>query len=172
LDRGLDYFNLVLRNIDINDMNDLKFCVNAWLKGYNASKVCEQIPHHIYNHYQRKIILYLLSHKHTKILCSKTDPLHKGGFINYEVVDGIYCLHYIYIIKSYKQFGLGEQLLQASGWGGSGVYSHTTWVMGKFGSKFNLFYNPYILMEVINDNDTKVQDVCHSSYEGEDGEVL
>jgi GNAT superfamily N-acetyltransferase len=137
--------NPLIRLRDANE-TDIDFIFNSWLKSFRDSAFALKIQSPIYFAEQHKVIERLVKHSRVVIACNDSDPSQIFGWICADILQGIFCLHYVYVKHSFRRLGIGKVLLNAFEHEGAGVYTHKTRAMDAFGEKFNLVYHPYILL--------------------------
>lgn len=125
--------------------DDIGFIFNSWLKSYRASSVNRDIINATFFTEHHKVLERILKHAQVIIACSNEDPMHIYGWICAEYIDGIFCLHYIYIKHSFRKMGVGRLLFNAFEHSdAAGIYTHHTQPMRYLGERLNLMYHPYI----------------------------
>jgi GNAT superfamily N-acetyltransferase len=140
---------LPVRVRSIND-NDIGFVFNAWLKSYRDSKFAKHIPSMMYFTSHHKVIEKLLLKANTLLVCNDDDPTQIYGFLNYEIVDGIFVIHYVYVKHSFRKFGLASMLLDTAGYKKdvAALYTHINDTSVKLGFKKNILFNPYLIFDL------------------------
>jgi hypothetical protein len=119
---------------------------SSWLKSYRNSMFVKNIPSTIYFSEQHKLIQKCIKNGKTIVAVSPEDTEQIIGWINFQVVDGIYCLHYAYVKQLYRGCGVLAALLAESGHtGNAGCYTHDTLLGSRILNRKNLVYHPYIL---------------------------
>ena len=92
----------------------------------------------------------LLARAETTVICLRSEPWLLMGFAIVERTEGHLILHYVYVKKLYRQFGLASRLLlELAGERRSIVATHRTWGWDCLAHvfrrrKFTLSYNPYL----------------------------
>lgn len=132
------------------DEKDISFIFNSWLKSYRSSYFAKSISNTIYFEGHHKIIEKLAKTSEIIVACNPQDPEQIFGYICAEKIDGIFCLHYIYVKQSFRRLGIGKLLLnsferdkeQAS------VFTHHTKIAERLAAKYNMVYHPYLLINV------------------------
>lgn len=133
---------------------DISFIFNSWLKSYRTSYFAKSIGNTIYFSEHHKVIEKLAKTSEVLVACNSEDPDQIYGYMCAEKIDGIFCLHYVYIKQPFRRLGVGKLLLssfdrdseQAS------VYTHHTKLAEKLAAKYNMIYHPYLLINVEADN--------------------
>lgn len=134
------------------DQEDVGFIFNSWLKSYRQSPATTGIPSQIYFGEQHKLVERLLKDSTVVVACSDEDETQLYGYICATRVEGILCVHYIYIKHTFRSLGIGKMLLNAFEHDPSAasVYTHSTRIAAKLATKYNLIYHPYLLMNFDN----------------------
>ncbi len=131
---------------------DVGFIFNSWLKSFRSSNFCKYVDNSIYFQGHHTVVEKLLKRSTTKIACDPAKPEEIYGYITYETIDGIFCLHYAYVKHTFRNLGIFKSLLAASGFtsDSAGIHSHSTNVCANWGAKFKLIYHPYVLINHLN----------------------
>lgn len=129
---------------------DVGFIFNSWLKSFKYSLFARNITNTIYFAEHHKLIERLLKSNETIIACDDNDPSQIFGFISAGYVDGILCVHYIYVKQTFRNLGIGKTLLNAFNHSAeaASVYTHHTRMAEKLAAKYNLVYHPYLLINL------------------------
>ncbi len=132
------------------DQSDVSFIFSSWLKSFQLGAMTRFVERTIYFNEQHKLIERLLQSSTVLVACDPDDPGQIYGYLCYEQIEGIMCVHYTYTKQPFRALGVAKQLLEKSGYdwqNSSGVYTHHTRLGGNLSSyKYNLVYHPYILI--------------------------
>lgn len=147
--------------------DDVPFLFSSWLKSYKYSLWAKNITNTIYFAEHHKVIERLLKNYNVIIACNNDDPTQIFGFICAGKVDGIFCLHYIYVKHSFRNLGIGKQLLNAFQHDAStaAVYTHHTRIAERLAPKYNFVYHPYLLINLPEEEQPQIE-----TQEIEDGD--
>jgi hypothetical protein len=140
--KNLDGLPLALREME---NQDISFVFNSWMTSYRGSKNLMSVAQPFYFNGQHKLIERLLMHSKSLLLVDKDNPSSIYSYIVYEIIDGIFVMHYAYTKQTFRKLGLFRRLLTAAGFQNTGLYTHESKVARYVGDKLNLFYNPYLL---------------------------
>ena len=126
---------------------DKPFLFNSWLKSFRQGTLAANVDNSIYYTNHHKLVEKILSKSKTIICCNSDDPSIIYGYVTYQIVDGQFVLHYLYIKNIYRKLGLGRKLLAETkhDFNVLGCYTHQTSVGVAKEEKYNLVYHPYIL---------------------------
>jgi hypothetical protein len=127
---------------------DSNFIYNSWLKSFRNGTMTKNVPNAIYFTNHHKIIDKLLRTAKTIVCCNTEDPSIIYGFINYEIVDDQFVLHYVYVKHTYRKLGIAKNLLAQTGHSFEklGCYTHQTQFMIAQEESLKLVYHPYLLI--------------------------
>lgn len=130
------------------NQEDVPFIFSSWLKSYKYAPWCRNLTNTVYYAEHHKVIERLLKTNDVIIACNPEDPSQIYGFVCAGTVDGIFCLHYMYVKQSFRGLGIGKTLLNAFQHDPStaAVYTHHTRIAEKQAAKYNFVYHPYILI--------------------------
>lgn len=128
---------------------DISFIFNSWLKSFRNSYFCKGIVNTIYFTEQHKVIEGILRTSTAIVACNPEDPSQLYGWVCAEKIDGVFCLHYLYVKHSFRSLGLARLLINTFDHDASqaGIYTHATRASEDLGRKFNLIYHPYVLFK-------------------------
>lgn len=146
-----------IRNIE---QSDVPFMFNAWLRSFRSGRFANKVDNSIYFAEQHKVIEKLVSRCTLSVACNPEEPGLIYGFIAHEMVEGIFVLHYIYVKHTFRNLGIGKELLDSTGhdFSSAGCASHMTFISEKLQAKYNLVYHPYILVNYWTQKDIEVSD--------------
>lgn len=127
---------------------DVPFIFSSWLRSYRTSRFAGEMNNTIYFSEHHKVIQRLLQSCEVYIACSEKDGTDIYGWICAERVQGIFCLHFVYVKHTYRNLGIGKMLLNAYAHepGLASVYTHQTVMALRLAAKFNMTYSPYIAL--------------------------
>lgn len=141
---------------------DISFIFSSWLKSFRNSQFAKNLVNSVYFTEHHKVIEKIVKSSHVIVACNEQDTSQIYGWICAQQVDGIFCLHYIYVKHPFRKMGLARALINffEHGKDCAGVYTHHTRVFEILAIKFNLIYHPYIWAGVgfLNDNVNKEQE--------------
>jgi GNAT superfamily N-acetyltransferase len=126
---------------------DISFIFNSWLKSFRNSFFCKGIVNSVYFTEHHKLIEKILKTASAVIACNPEDPSQVYGWICAEEIDGVFCMHYLYVKHSFRGLGIGRLLFNTFTHesGLAGIYTHQTRASETLGIKLNLIYHPYVL---------------------------
>ena len=129
---------------------DVPFIFNSWLRSYKYSRWTKNITSQIYYSEHHKLIEKLLKNFSTIIACNDNDPSQIYGFISAGYVEGIFCMHYIYVKRTFRNLGIARTLLNSFEHDATtaGVFTHDTRASEKLAAKYNMVYHPYLLFNL------------------------
>lgn len=136
--------NLPIRLRHAND-TDIDFIFSSWLKSNRSSRNMEGIAPNFYFAGQHKVIEGLLKSCTTLVACNEADPTQIYGYVNFERVEGIFILHYLYTKHSFRKLGIAKRLLIESGHDHTiaAIYTHRPFQSDSFMKKCNFVFNPF-----------------------------
>lgn len=128
-------------------LEDKSFFFNSWLKSFRFGTLCKNVENTIYYLNQHKIIEGIVKRSKVVVCCNADDPKLIYGYICWEIVDGQFVLHFMYVKEPYRKLGLAKMLMQQTGHDFTtlGCYTHQTKVSYYYEEKYNLIYHPYLL---------------------------
>ena len=127
--------------------DDINFIFHSWLKSYRNSQVVRNLNNSVYYTEHHKVIEHTAKSAMFIIACAASDPLHLYGWACAEMIDGVFCLHYVYVKHAFRGLGIASILIQAfeHDFETMGIYSHKHNASDYFSKRFNLIYHPYVL---------------------------
>lgn len=137
---------LKIRNVT---NEDVPFIFNSWLKSFRETGfMANGISNTVYYDGHHKIIQKILQRSEIWVACDERYPDQIFGYAVAERIDGIFVLHYVYVKHNFRKTGIAKVLLsmfkhdrdQAS------CCTHLTRLTDRFLMKYNMFYNPYIVL--------------------------
>jgi len=129
--------------------SDIAFIFSSWLRAYRNSYAVRDITQNVYYSEQHKIVERCITKGSTLVLSALEDPATIYGYLNFEIVQGQFVLHFAYIKQDFRKLGLFKSLLKATkhDFTGAGLYTHRVpKTFNILESKYNLIYHPYILI--------------------------
>jgi hypothetical protein len=127
---------------------DVPFIFNSWLNSFRKGSFTRFVDNKIYFTEQHKLIERLLKRCEVKMACDPNDPSSICGYMVYERVEGILCVHYAYTKQTFRGMGICRQLLKNidHDFNNAAICTHNTITGTRIGLKYNLIYHPYILI--------------------------
>lgn len=141
--------------------DDVKFIFNSWLKSYKHSKFAKPIISTIYFTEHHRIIESMLKNYETLVACNADDPDQIYGFANGDLIQGVFCINYVYVKQSFRNFKICTKLLLALGYDSTkaSVRSHETRISEKITDGKDFFkknmYHPYIMLNPGDSSDSE-----------------
>lgn len=134
---------------------DVAFIFNSWLKSYRNSHFSRYIDNTVYYSEHHKLIERLVSDNQVLIACNTEDPNQLYGYICAGRVDNFLVVHYIYVKHSFRNLGIGKQLLNAFDHDPSvaGIYTHHTKLADRLGPRYNFVFHPYLMFNSVENSD-------------------
>lgn len=139
--------NLVkYRNLKLNDIN---FIYSTWLKSYRQSPWAESMSNDIFFS-QHKVLIDSIIARPTAsviVICNPEDEEQVYGYLVSEA--NLSILHFAYIKYNYRKLGMMKSLLGQLGCSTTPSVTFITHLPRRFDmlkTKFNLQYNPYLLL--------------------------
>jgi hypothetical protein len=90
---------------------DESFIYSTWLKSFKNSKYTGPIPNHMYWTVYSDVIKYLLTRAKTLVACNPANEKQVFGYIVYEDEN---IVHWLYVKKDFRCFGIGTKLFKES----------------------------------------------------------
>jgi len=145
-DQNLDQLPIKTREALPEDLN---FIFNSWISSFKNAKPNHNVPAPFYFQGQHKVIERILRQAKTLLLVDANHSENIYAYIVYEHIEGIYCVHYAYTKHTYRGLRMFHKLFTATRGGAStaGMYTQDTACARFVGEKYNLFCNPFVLME-------------------------
>jgi hypothetical protein len=127
---------------------DVPFIYSSWLKSFRNSPLTRPMSNEIYYEEQHSLITDIMETSTTIIISDSEDPDHILGYICASRNDGVLTVHYVYVKHTYRRMGLGKLMLNAFECSPKDdiFYTHSVGPSKLLAAKFNLTYNPYILV--------------------------
>jgi hypothetical protein len=151
-----------LVTIHPSDASHYNFIKSTWLKSFfsGSSRFCENMTYEIFIEFHPYVVDRILERAKVLVAKSKESPDVTVGYIVYEEPS---LVHYIYVKRSFRGYGISRTLFLASGISKKFIYTHRTgdcvWIIGfmkrekKDGQSVQVFvegkypeaiYNPYL----------------------------
>lgn len=137
---------------------DVPFIFNSWLKSYRSSHFAKFVSNTVYYNEHHKLIEKLAKENTVIVACNEKDPTQVYGWICGSHIDGFFVCHYVYVKHSFRNMGIGKELLNSFSHNPdtASIYTHHTRVCDRLAMKFNFVFHPYILFDCQEDsNDSK-----------------
>lgn len=127
---------------------DIPFLFSSWLKSYRSGLLPRQVDNTIFFSEHHKVVEKLLNRSKTLIAVDPDDPATIYGWLCFERIDGLFVLHYVYIKHTFRAMGVMRQLMLATeqDFKLAGLFSHMTKIFERLSLKYNLVYNPYLII--------------------------
>lgn len=137
--------------------SDISFIFNSWLKCHRHSKYTRGIASPIYYSGQHRLIERAITDGETYIACAIDDDSHIYGYACASRVTGQLAVHYIYVKSTYRNLGIGKELLNQykHDLSTGSCHTHASELTEILAPKFNMVYHPYLLMELYNEQSNK-----------------
>ena len=128
---------------------DVGFIFNSWLKSFRNSNYARYISNTIYFTEHHKLIEKLITENKVIVACNQEDPNQLFGYICAGNVEGFFICHYIYVKHTYRNMGLGKELLNQFNHdpATAGLYTHHTRIADRLAPRYNLVYHPYLAFD-------------------------
>lgn len=92
--------------------SDIPFLTSSWLKSYRDAPAVRGVPNKVYYYFHHKVLEELISRGMVLVLHYEHTPDQILGWVCYETYDSAMLLHYMYIKKSFRGFGLARKVLE------------------------------------------------------------
>ena len=146
-----------MQNIQIRGYekaSDFNFIIHSWLKSYQDTPVCRDIPGPVYFAGQGSHIEEILRNPETigMIICAKDDP---DQIMAYAIFDNkVPVVHYVYVKNVFRKRGLGRMLFDIMRNHHKDKRLHCTHFSARLKKKPYLVFNPYALGGSNHDHNT------------------
>jgi len=136
---------------------DVGFIFNSWLKSYRNSQFSRFISNTVYFTEHHKVIERLVQENKVIVACDEKDSNQLFGYICAGNVEGFFICHYIYVKHTYRNMGLGKELLNQFSHDAStaGLYTHHTRIADRLAPRYNLVYHPYLAFPAKDNKETE-----------------
>jgi len=126
---------------------DLPFIYSSWLKSYRNSNFAKPISNDVYYENHHDIIEDLLASSQVILACNVNDPAQIMGYVVASKINGILTYHYLYVKHTYRRLGIGKLLFNVFEQPDQpACYTHETATAKKLAPRYNLIYNPYLIV--------------------------
>jgi ribosomal protein S18 acetylase RimI-like enzyme len=127
---------------------DTNFLYNSWLKSFRESINC--IENEIFFKNHTKLLDKILKVSEVFIACNPEDEDQIFGYVVRQKLGEISIIHYIYVKHTYRRLGFGNMMMDLfkAGQDIPHVTTHHTRMMDVVGEKWNLVFDPYLLLEL------------------------
>ena len=124
--------------------DDHSFILNSWLRSYyNTANINPVIPRKVFFKHEPDFIKYFLKEHYTMVAYDPNDRSHILGYCVYK--PELDLLHYIYVKDSFRNLGIGKQLLEESFHRLKELNcSYWTPRLKRFKNNYYFNYNPYL----------------------------
>jgi len=141
--------------IRLATQEDVSFIFNSWLKSYRSSPFARCIANEVYFNEHHKVIEQIIKDNKVIVACNEKDDNQLYGYIVAGNYEGFFILHYIYVKHSFRDMGIGTELLNHFEHDptSASVYTHHTNLADKLKTKYNMIYHPYLLFNKEASND-------------------
>lgn len=128
--------------------DDVNLIFSSWLRSYKPNNANRNLTSTIYFTEHHKVIEKILKSGSTIVAVNDHDPNQIFGFVNFERVEGVLCVHYLYVKHSFRNFGIGKTLLASAGYekDSASIFTHSTRMSERLAAKYNFIYHPYIII--------------------------
>lgn len=144
--------NEISKTLKIREVTepDVSFVFNSWLKSHRHSDSTRGISSPVYYAGHHRLIERIILQSKVLIACNKDDESQIYGYICAGHVDGILAVHYIYIKQTYRNLGIGKELLNQfqHDFATASCYTHKNRMSDLLAEKYNMVYHPYLTMEL------------------------
>lgn len=124
------------------------FVYNSWIRSGYRSTSMALVPREVYTLNQHDIITHHLA-RSTVIVAHQHDaPENIFGYLCYQMLDGVFVMHYAYVKQTFRKLGVFSALLRAANFNpqnSAGFYTHSTKAIQHIERRYNLIYNPFLL---------------------------
>lgn len=136
--------------------SDVAFIQATWLRSFRSGAMVRHVPNRLYYAYHHLILDELLPKAIILIACDEEDPDTILGYIVAELVDTALVIHFMYVKKPFRLFGIARRLVELlikSEQPPAVMYTHYTSVIGhirgdnKDHEVTKWVYNPYLLFQ-------------------------
>lgn len=139
----------MLKDVVIREANhnDLAFIYSAYLNSFQDSLFTKGVPKDVYFPMQTAILEKILKSPITRVVVA-TDKDMLELIYGFAIYAEASVLHYIYIKRAFRGFGLSEMLTSNFPFTlNKNVYAtHMTYRGKKIIDKYGLIYNPYLML--------------------------
>lgn len=107
------------------------------------------VPKELYRSGQMKLMARLIQSCSCYVACAPEELTQIYGWMVFEKIGEIGVLHYIYVKHPYRRFGIGGKIFSMLECDRTVpvIATHATMYLNHVKDKWNLTYNPYMLLE-------------------------
>jgi GNAT superfamily N-acetyltransferase len=91
--------------------SDVPFLMNSWLTSFRDGKMVGGVPNRIYYYNHHKILEQVIPRSAVMVAVDQRDPDLIVGWACYEVTDGALVMHYVYVKKRFRGWGVASNLV-------------------------------------------------------------
>lgn len=128
--------------------SDISFLFNSCLRSFRNGKLNAGVSNSIYFTEHHKVLEKIFKRAKVLVACETADPSNIYGYLCYEIIEGIFVLHYSYVKQPFRRLGVQKALLVAANHNvaNPGFYTHENPTALHMAPKLNLIYHPYLLI--------------------------
>ncbi len=130
------------------DPEDMPFVYSSWLK--SLQPFMHQIDKRIFFKQHKNLIDSILRRSSVMISCNPHEKDQIFGYVVYEP-GSVVVMHYIYTKHTYRRLGIANELYDLVSMSSKDnapmIASHYSLALEEFLTKWDLIFNPYILLE-------------------------
>jgi hypothetical protein len=132
-----------------NPQTDESFILNSWLKEFRLSPFAETISNPVYYANQHRIIENIIKRSDVVVCCNEEDEDQIYGYaVGEHTEQGELVLHWLYVKRPFRGFGLSELLTNKFERNGKkGYFTHLDNFMKFVAGKMGLIHDPYRAMQ-------------------------
>tara|TARA_E500000331_G_scaffold265443_1_gene256654 strand:- start:342 stop:815 length:474 start_codon:yes stop_codon:yes gene_type:complete len=130
--------------------SDIPFITSSWLKSNRYGYLPQSIPNTVYYHQHHKILEEVIPRSVVLVACNHEDPDQILGWMCAEVVDTAMVIHYVYIKKTFRKFGLAKRLVETMAEvekPPAFMCTHSNREVRDIVERHKIIYNPYLLFD-------------------------
>ena len=134
---------------------DIPFITSSWLKSNRYGYMVQSVPNTVYYHQHHKVLEQIIPRSVVLVACNHEDPDQILGWMCAEVVDTAMVVHYVYVKKSFRRFGLAKRLIDTMAKvedPPAFMATHSNRDIRDTLERHNVIYNPYLLFAKLPDN--------------------
>lgn len=143
---GVTSVPVVVRQANEDDVN---FLFNSWLRSFRGSgSLAKGVVNTVYFTEHHKVIEKILKTAAVYVAVDPEDSKNIYGWVCFEYIEGVFCLHFAYVKHIYRGLGIATTLLSKSGHDFSkpSIHTHSNDKALTLSTRKNSVYHPYILM--------------------------
>ena len=130
--------------------SDIPFITSSWLKSNRYGYFAQSVPNTVYYHKHHKILEEIIPESVVRVACNHEDPDQILGWMCADVVDTAMVIHYVYVKKSFRKFGLATRLVKTMAdveKPPAFICTHSNRDVRDIIEKKEIIYNPYLLCD-------------------------